>query len=320
MDESPSSMTTPDRRYSPAELERLKEILENSGDYKVLRRSGATREFTKPELTASNEALRAIYVDVETTGLDGDDAIIELGMVVFEYDEHGHVLRVVSELDQFEDPGRPLPREIVELTGITDEQVRGRRIDDAMVAEIAAGANLVIAHNAGFDRPLVEKRFPFFKSLAWACSVADVDWHRAGIRDRKLEYLAMARGFFFDSHRAINDCLAGVELLAGVLAADADATALSSLITNSRRESVRLWAESSPFESKELLKGRKYRWNPAAKLWWRDLAADAHDAELDWLAASVYARRLPLPYFTVDATLRYSRRLPGAPPRDAPRR
>ena len=305
---------------SPEELERLKEILESSGNYRVLRRSGATRVFTPTDSAAVDGLHRGVYLDVETTGLDSSDKIIELGLVVFEYDATGTVYRVVDELDEFEDPGRPLPQAIVELTGITDEQVRGRSISDTEVARVAAGADLVIAHNAGFDRPIVEKRFPFFKAAAWACSVMDVDWSRAGIRNRKLEYLAMMRGFYFDSHRAINDCLAGVELLSSALAPEAEETALANLLANARREGVRLWAESSPFESKDLLKSRKYRWNATAKTWWRDLFADEHDAELDWLAGSVYPQRRALPYLRVDATLRYSSRLPGAPPRDALRK
>lgn len=310
---------TTDDTYTTEELERYKEILESTGDYRVLRRSGAIRQFA-PADPAEAPTHLGVYLDVETTGLDSSDVIIELGMVVFEYDAHGRIYRVLDELDEFEDPGRPLPREIVELTGIVDEQVRGKQIDDARVATLAGEADLVIAHNAGFDRPLVEKRFPLFKDLAWACSVSDVEWSRAGFRNRKLEYLAMRRGFFYASHRAISDCFAGVELLSAPLTKESGESALANLLANAGRNTVRLWAESSPYESKDLLKGRKYRWNSNAKVWWRDLLEDEHDAELDWLTTSIYPQRRPLPYFTVDAKVRYSNRLPTSPPRGAPRR
>jgi DNA polymerase-3 subunit epsilon len=52
-------------------------------------------------------------------------------------------------------PGRPIPPEVTALTGITDAAVRGRRIDDARVAALAASASLVVAHNAAFDRPFL---------------------------------------------------------------------------------------------------------------------------------------------------------------------
>lgn len=302
--------------HTSEELERYKEILEATGDYRVLRRSGAVREFGKADSTAG-PLLRGVYLDVETTGLERSDVIIELGLVAFEYDRSGRVYRVVDELDEFEDPNKPLSDEIVQLTGITDEQVKGKAIDDRRVAELVADADLVIAHNAAFDRPLVERRFPVFRDLAWACSVSDVEWSRAGFRNRKLEYLAMMRGFFYASHRALNDCFAGIELLSAPLAPDSHETALANLLDNSTRRGVRLWAVNSPFESKDLLKGRRYRWNPEAKVWWRDILATEHDAELAWLMSSVYARSQPLPYFEVDATVRYSSRLPTRPPRDA---
>lgn len=302
------------------DLESLKQLLEATGDFKVLRRSGTSALLRPLQPLPTGGVKRGIYLDVETTGLDPADPIIELGMVLFEYLEDGRIVRLVEEFDEFEDPGRPIPTEIVELTGITDEMVAGRSIDDQRVASLAADCDIVIAHNALFDRPIVEKRFSLFASLPWACSVADIDWQRAGMRTRKLEYLAMSRGFFFDSHRAINDCLAGVELLAGRLTAADETTTLANLLVNSRQETVRLWAERSPFESKDLLKERRYRWNPDAKLWWRDLVAGEHEAELEWLEATVYRRRHPLPYYGFDATSRYSRRLPLAPTAHTSRR
>ena len=99
--------------HTSEELERYKEILEATGDYRVLRRSGAVREFGKADSTAG-PLLRGVYLDVETTGLERSDVIIELGLVAFEYDRSGRVYRVVDELDEFEDPNKPLSDEIVQ--------------------------------------------------------------------------------------------------------------------------------------------------------------------------------------------------------------
>ena len=40
---------------------------------------------------------------------------------------------------------------------------------------------LVIAHNAAFDRPFLERRLPIFAEKHWACSRFDVDWKASGI-------------------------------------------------------------------------------------------------------------------------------------------
>jgi len=299
------------------DLEELAKALESSGRYRVLRRF-EERLDGPPEPHEAASLRKGVYLDVETTGMSPHDRIIELALLVFHYDEQGRVARVSQAFDAFEDPGRSIPDEIVALTGITDAMVRGQRIDDDEVAALAADADIVVAHNAAFDRPFVESRLHFFRDLPWACSVNDVDWSSAGFRSRKLENLALAKGFFYQAHRAIYDCHVGVRLLSDALF-DGGPTALADLLVRAHRQSVRLWAEGSPFEKKDDLKARYYRWNSQARVWWCDLPADRHQQELEWLAANVYRRRPPLPFLRVDARLRYSPRLPEAPPQGCER-
>jgi len=65
---------------------------------------------------------------------------------------------------------------------------------------------LVVAHNAKFDRMFMEKRFPIFETLPWACSFAQVDWPGEGVGSAKLEYIAYQYGLFYGAHRADVDC------------------------------------------------------------------------------------------------------------------
>ncbi len=299
------------------DLEALAARLESTGRYRVLRRF-ETRLDGPPRPDEAAGLRKGVYLDVETTGTAPHDRITELALLVFHYDDSGRVARVSQAFDALEDPGRRIPAEVVALTGITDDMVRGKRIDDGEVEAIVRGAEIVVAHNAGFDRYYVESRFPFFRDLPWACSVNDVDWAAAGFRSRRLEQLALARGYFYQAHRAIHDCHVALGLLGDPLF-DGGPTALSDLLARSSRETVRLWAERSPFEKKDELKARYYRWNGQAKVWWRDLPADDHEAELEWLASAVYTRRPPLPYLRFDARLRYSPRVPEAPPPGAER-
>lgn len=304
----------------PAEHARLEGMvadLEGTGRYKVLRRF--VEQIDGPPPAERVGSLRkAVYLDVETTGLTSNDKIIELALLVFYYDQAGNVVYVSEAFDEFEDPGRKLPPDIVSLTGITDAMVRGARISDSRVAAVMDGVDLVIAHNAGFDRQFVESRFPFFSEFAWACSVNDVDWASGGHRSKKLENLALAKGYFYQAHRAIYDCHVAVGLLRMPIS-DSGRPALADLIERAESETIRLWAEGSPFDSKDALKARYYRWNGQAKMWWRDVPADLHGEELEWLAANVYPRRRPLPFYRITARTRYSRRLPEAPPTDAER-
>lgn len=300
-----------------AELEGFRRQLEASGDYRVLRRLGEVERYRDDNDVAK---FVAVYIDLETTGLDAhSDKIIELGMVAFEYDLNGNIYRVLRTANELEDPGEPLSDAVKEITGLSDEQLRGQRISTENMTATLGDARLVIAHNASFDRPFLEQRFPVFADLAWACSIDDVGWRELGYASAGLEFLAYHRGFFFDAHRALNDCRAGVELLAGPMGSGEGPT-MALLRANALRNTVRIWAEDSPFHTKDLLKARGYRWNPSERVWWVEIGEEDHDAEVEWLAANVYGQRVSLPFFRVTAKERYSLRVPAGVTSEAERR
>jgi DNA polymerase-3 subunit epsilon len=233
-------------------------------------------------------------VDVESTGLDtATDRIIQVALVPFEYaPSDGRIFSVGEALVQLEDPGRPLSPEITALTGFRDEDLAGRRIDDDAVHAVAAGVRLVIAHNAGFDRPLMERRLPCFQKLPWACSQREVPWAEHGVRGSKLEYILWRHcREFFDAHRADADAYAAVHALATPFARGERPMAL--LLQSSRRQTARLWAIDSPYAAKDQLKARGYRWSPGEegrpRAWYVDVDLDMVEPECEWLDIAIYA-------------------------------
>lgn len=285
-------------------LEEAAARLEAHPDYRVLRRL--------PDDPRSEDAgatfRRGLYVDVETTGIDaGSEKIIELAMVLFGYDAEGRITGVEASFDQLEDPGRPIPAEIVELTGIRDEDVRGRRIDEGEALDLITRADLVIAHNARFDRAFLEKRLDVFAEQPWACSAHDVNWRREGLESRKLEFLAYRFGVFYDGHRAVSDCVAGVHVLSRRLPRGGT-TAMQALLDSARRQDVLFRAVGAPFEVKDLLKGRGYRWRPDRKVWWKEVPEGDAEAERAWLAAEIYGGPSHAAETVVTAYQRYSPR------------
>ena len=86
--------------------------------------------------------------DIETTGLKvAHDAITEIGAVILKDGE------IVDTFQTFVDPERRLSPEIIGLTGITDDMLRGApKLEDALHAFLAfAGGRPLAAHNAEFD-------------------------------------------------------------------------------------------------------------------------------------------------------------------------
>src|ERR1700750_1030690 len=118
----------------------------------------AVEQLSLPDLDGAAEiSLREttfVVVDLETTGgrmtaVDGKvaDAITEIGAVKV----RGGV--VLGEFGTLVDPGRTIPPQIVELTGITTAMVRDAPTIAAvfpMFLDFPRGSVLV-AHNAGFD-------------------------------------------------------------------------------------------------------------------------------------------------------------------------
>lgn len=279
-------MTSP---ATDAHLQAAVTLLHASGDYRVLERF-RPRHWPTP----AGGTKRAVIVDVETTGLSHDrDVIIQLAVCPFEYTADDVVVRADPSLTWLEDPGRSLDPEIVRLTGLTDDMLMGQRIDDVAVAELLESATIVIAHNAAFDRPFLERRLPIFSSMHWACSWKDIPWGGEGMAIQKLEWLLLHLcGKFFRAHDATEDCEVVLELLSTTLPHDGR-SGLRALLECARVATVRVWAEGAPFDAKEQLKARQYQWfagSPGAeRAWFRDLPATSLSAELEWLETQVYA-------------------------------
>ncbi len=299
-----------------AETERrLIDALTASGRYQVIERLAQRPHYHTPDGTPTKQAL---FVDVETTGLGDDDRIIQLAAIPFSYARDGRIFTVGACQQWYEDPGIAIPDEITRLTGISQADVAGRRIPDEAVAALLADTALVLAHNARFDRPHLERRFPGFADKPWACSCDDVPWRAEGLESSKLGWLAyrMCR-MFYEAHRADADCLMAIHLLASPL--PSGRLAMDVLLECARAKTARIWACDSPFETKDVLKRRGYRWsggeNGRMKAWWRDVPESSLEAESLWLAEHVYGGTPKHRVQLVDARTRHSTREPERAPR-----
>ncbi|AVH43096.1 3'-5' exonuclease [Agrobacterium tumefaciens] len=269
--------------------EALAAHLESTGNYRVLRRlqPRAVVDRPRPEF-----ARQGVILDTETTGLDHrTDEIIEIGVITFTFDDNGTIGDVTGIYGGLRQPGIAIPEEITRLTGITDEMVAGQSIDMDRLTSLVAHADLIIAHNASFDRPFCEAFSPIFRDKAWACSVSEIDWRTRGFEGNKLGYLIGQSGYFHDGHRAVDDCFALLEVLEQTRPGQSS-TPFAELDEASRRSRVRLYAENSPFDMKDHLKKRGYRWSDGSdgrpKSWWVELPEEKLEEELHFLRTEIY--------------------------------
>lgn len=256
-------------------VERIDEIRQRPGDFRLLERIPLHKDMTLPVWLNKPEpgerVHSVVFLDLETTGMNpGFDKIIELGLVRCTYAFDRKVILSIDKIyDAYEDPKRPIPPEITELTGITDSMVEGAVLDGTMTAQLLGGKPLVVAHNASFDRPFFDGRFPSLGDLSWGCSMKGINWEKLGFNGRKLDYLNLMLGWFYESHRAVNDCLAAAWLMY------VKPQAFAMLIDSAMSKDYIVYAQGAPFDIKDRLKSMGYRFDGKKKVWYINVRTKA---------------------------------------------
>ncbi|MFT9222805.1 MAG: 3'-5' exonuclease, partial [Gluconobacter oxydans] len=75
----------------------------------------------------------------------------------------------------------------------------------------------------------------------------------------------------------------------------------------------RLWAEYAPFELKDILKARGYRWNDGSdgrpKAWFIDRPPEEAEDEIRFLRTEIYQREVDITVRPVEAADRFTSRV-----------
>lgn len=227
-----------------------------------------------------------VVLDFETTGLDHKTAeIIEIGMVKVAYSRKDEtILGSVDTFQSFEESKGEISELITSITGITADDVRGHVINSADVVAFLEGIDFIVCHNTAFDKPFFVKRFAANTELAelsWGCTAQGIKWSDFGIGSAKLEFILFKSGYFYEAHRASDDCFA---VVAGI---QANPGAMAQLLSSIRARTVTVRAVGAPFDVKDSLKGRGYSWcgehDTHGKHWFRSVSDAAITEEMDFL-------------------------------------
>lgn len=228
-------------------------------------------------------------LDTETTGLDFDhDEIIEIAIRKWIYHKRDHYLiKPVEEYSELNEPVKnEISQAITDITGITKEDVKGKKINWSTVARLIDESDFVLAHNAGFDRPMIES-VPEVSEISstkiWACSLAQVDWARMGFLSSKQELLSLFHGFHYAGHRALTD----IDALANILL---QGDYLKEILLNAKTKQVKVDCVQAPFESKDLLKANGFSWDGGSKFWTRLVGESELDEMKEFLTDKVYPK------------------------------
>jgi DNA polymerase-3 subunit epsilon len=241
-----------------------------------------------PENYQNEDIIKVCFLDLETTGTNKETCkIIEFAGKMTAIDKNnGELIGIIDQYQSFNDPEESITPQITRITGITNEDVKGHSLDWELISQMIDKADIIVAHNASFDRAFMDRYLPLSKDKVWGCSLNDINWVKRGFNARGQEILCIWHGFYYESHRAMYDVDALIHLVTYEI--EGQNKASLELISNSTKPVYKIAAVNSPFETKDLLKARKYRWNPEKRYWWKNILSEDLETEKEWMADTIY--------------------------------
>jgi DNA polymerase III subunit epsilon len=158
---------------------------------------------------------RGLVVDVETTGLSATDELIEFGAVLFLYSQFsGQILQIEDTYTALREPNVSISKDAAAIHGLTWADVKGCQLDEQRIRHLFSAADIVIAHNAPFDRRFIAQLYPDIVKKNWYCSMDGVGWKQKGHGSKGLRELARDCNLVSGQpHRGLEDAMTVVSLL-----------------------------------------------------------------------------------------------------------
>jgi DNA polymerase-3 subunit epsilon len=220
-------------------------------------------------------------LDTETSGLSAEtDQVIEIGIRIFRFEmPSGKIVEPnVETYSALQDPGFLISSEIQSVTGITPLMLAGQSIDWQKVDALLAGVDVIVAHNAQFDRAFVDRKSQVTQSKVWACSAWQVEWRAKGFKNARLQDLTHAHGVAHEAHRAMGDVVAMLDLI-GRDDVMTGKPYWAEIVEACRQAVAYLWVEGRTYDQRDLLKAHGFRWNSAGKTWGKIIPAGEADRQ-----------------------------------------
>ncbi|WP_246578148.1 PolC-type DNA polymerase III [Clostridium frigoris] len=157
---------------------------------------------------------RFVVFDLETTGLSSEnDKIIEIGALKI---ENG---KIVDRFSEFVNPGIDIPYKIIELTGITNDNVSDADSIEKILPKFLEFAkdSVLVAHNSDFDASFIKKNSERL-NLRFESAIMDTiplaKYLLKDLKTFKLNTVAKYLGITLENHhRAVDDAKATTDIL-----------------------------------------------------------------------------------------------------------
>lgn len=211
---------------------------------------------------------RALIIDTETTGLDPQkDKVIEVACILYDLEFAAPIASFASliQADSNEAAGtNHIPPKLLKDAPAAPE------VWGTVDRDFFQRADVVLAHNASFDRAFVPKFRSQLLGKPWVCTMNHVEWPQP-CSSKSLAAIALTHGVgIVQAHRALADCDIIARLLTRVYEMGTGPSFdLQRIIANAMRPRVKVVARVL-YEQRDLAKQAGFTWDTEHKIWWRE--------------------------------------------------
>lgn len=192
-------------------IDRLLKVYERAGYIEYREINGVSLPFHlvwgQPVEQLATFTQFGLIVDTETTGRSHQDELIEIALILFKFGRiSGRVLEVVDDYSGLRYPRCKIQPQAQNKHGLSVHQLKGQTLDTGRIMGLFERADIVLAHNAAFDRRYVTKLYPSLYWKNWHCTMNGVPWKQLGFNSKGQDAILSAHNIDVGrSHRAMND-------------------------------------------------------------------------------------------------------------------
>jgi len=229
------------------------------------------------------------------------DRVTEIGAVIWDF-EVNQPVEILSQLIDEEDH-LPISKEVVELTGITDDMLEkwGKKGDDIKatlehLANMMEKCKYMMAHNGKqYDLPMLREMFNRygvnFPQKIWIDTYTDIEFP-SKITNKSMAGLEHAHGFINPfPHRAVTDVLSMLRIASNYDIKRIGQMAESPIVVIVAKLDAPNWKNANQVEAFNKIKHKvsraRFRWNANNKVWTKEvqkilLDEDKINYDFDW--------------------------------------
>jgi len=215
-----------------------------------------------------------LILDTETTGLDeNDNEVIEIGCILFHVSTKSVLSQLSFLLPVHKNEAQHINGISVEVSNISQPWEAGMEF----FLKLVDSCNIIVAHNAAFDKKWFGKGKLPNLDKNWICSLEDINWsfkNNLKIRPSVTD-LALAFNIpVWNLHRALADCYYLSEVFKKV-------ENLEKILLKAT-EPRYLYKAIVSYEDRFMAKNAGFRWNSPVQGAWTRKLSEAEATELDF--------------------------------------